>query len=199
MRACMHACTQLQQSDDRASASVRLSDSFVNLGSCVEDGFSSSLEIGYIVVGLFFPFPNSILTWQVRLPCLTAADPYRRCHSPLPQERLSSNLFAKHVTFERSVSSPRPLVTWRRKNTSTMQKFCSTQSTVIVSLLHSAWSARTSRLALSKFLSIRKYRYRSYTQTDDTHCCPWTFKVRPWPARRRRSSNFGFGFSQHID
>ena len=52
----MHAC--IQQSVDRTSTSVRLSDSFVNLESCVEDGFFSSLEFEYVIVGLFFPFPT---------------------------------------------------------------------------------------------------------------------------------------------
>ena len=77
--------------------------------------FSSSLEFGYAVLGLFFPFPNSQSTWQVRLRCLIAADTDRRSHSPLPPGTMSSILFAKHVSFEHSVSSPRPVITSRRE------------------------------------------------------------------------------------
>ena len=109
----MHACTE--QFVDWTSASVRLSDSFVNLDSCVEDGFYSCLEFGYVVLGLFFPFHNSLSTWQVRLPCLIAADTDRQSHSPLLPGTISSILFAKHVSFQQSVSSSRPVITSRRE------------------------------------------------------------------------------------
>ena len=53
---------------------------------------------------------------------------------------MSSILFAKHVSFEHSVSSPRPVITSRReKTTTTRPKFFSTQSTV--SPLHHAPSS----------------------------------------------------------
>ena len=116
----MHACTQ--QFVDRTSASVRLSDSFMNLDSCVEDSFSSSLEFGYVVLGLFFPFSNSLLTWQVRLRCLTAADTDHRSHSPLPLGTMSTILFAKHVSFEHSVGSPHPVITSRREENNNKAK-----------------------------------------------------------------------------
>ena len=77
--------------------------------------FPSSLEFGYVVLGLFFPFPNSQSNWQVRLRCLIAADTDRRSHSPLPPGTMSSILFAKHVSFEHSVSSPRSVITSRRE------------------------------------------------------------------------------------
>ena len=77
--------------------------------------FSSSLEFGYVVLGLFFPFPNSQSNWLVRLRCLIAADTDRRSYSPLPPGTMSSILFAKHVSFEHSVSSPRPVITSRRE------------------------------------------------------------------------------------
>ena len=60
--------------------------------------FSSSLEFGYVVLGLFFPFPNSLSTWQVwqvRLRCLTAAGTNRRSHSPLPQGTHVEHSFRK--------------------------------------------------------------------------------------------------------
>ena len=54
---------------------------------------------------------------------------------------MSSLLFAKHVSFEHSVSSPRPVITSRReKTTTTRPKFFSTQWTV--SPLHAPSSAR---------------------------------------------------------
>ena len=116
--------------------------------------FSSSLEFGYVVLGLFFPFPNSQSTWQVRQRCLIAADTDRRSHSTLPPGTMSSILFAKHVSFEHSVSSPRPVITSRREKRTTRQTFFSTQSTVIVSPLHPAWSARTSRPVLSESAAV---------------------------------------------
>ena len=77
--------------------------------------FSSSLEFGYVVFSLFFPFPNSQSTWQVRLRCLITADTDRRSHSPRPPGTISSIIFAKHVSFEHSVSSPRPVIASRRE------------------------------------------------------------------------------------
>ena len=51
---CMHACTQ--QFVDRTSPSVRLSDSFVNLDLCVQDGFLLwSLDTS---IGSFFSLPQ---------------------------------------------------------------------------------------------------------------------------------------------
>ena len=85
--------------------------------------FSSSLELGYVVLGLFFPFPNSLSTWQVRLRSLTVADNDRRSHLPLSPGTMSSILFAKHVSFEHSVSSPPPVITPRREKNNNTKVF----------------------------------------------------------------------------
>ena len=53
---CMHACTQ--QFVDRSSASVRLSDSFVNLDSCVEDGFFFFFGVWIRRMGPLFSLPQ---------------------------------------------------------------------------------------------------------------------------------------------
>ena len=109
----MYACTQ--QFVDRSTASVQLCDSVVNLDSCVEDGFFLFFGVWIRHIGPIFPFPNSQSTWQVRLRCLIAADTDRRSYSPLPPGTMSSILFTKHVSFEHSVSSPRPAITSRRE------------------------------------------------------------------------------------
>ena len=100
--------------------------------------FSSSLELGYVVLGLIFPFPNSLSTWQIRLRSLTVADNDRWSHLPLSPGTMSSILFAKHASFEHSVSSPRPVINSRREK-KTRPKFFSTKSTV--SPLHAPSSA----------------------------------------------------------
>ena len=46
---------------------------------------------------------------------LTVADTDLRSHSPLPPGTMRSILFAKHVSFEHSVSFPCPLITSRRE------------------------------------------------------------------------------------
>ena len=74
------------------------------VNSYVEDGFSSSVEFEYVVLGLLFPFPNSLLTWQVRLRSLAPTDTDRWSHSLLHPGTMSSILFAKHVCFEHFVS-----------------------------------------------------------------------------------------------
>ena len=72
---------------------------------------------------------------------MTVADNDRQSHLPLSPGTMSSILFAKHVSFEHSVSSPRPVITSRReKTTTTRPKFFSTQSSV--SPLHAPSSAR---------------------------------------------------------
>ena len=52
----MHACTQ--QFVDRSSASVRLCDSFVNLDSCVEDGFLLFFGVWIRRIGPIFSLPQ---------------------------------------------------------------------------------------------------------------------------------------------
>ena len=87
MEACMHACTQ--QSVDRASASVRRSDSFVNLDLCVEDGFFFFFGVWIRRIGPIFSLPQLALTWQVRLRCLTAANNFLK------------NMPKKHFIFDK--------------------------------------------------------------------------------------------------
>ena len=90
---------------------------------------------------------------------------------------MSSILFAKHVSFEHSVSSPRPVITSRReKNNNKAKVFqhpMNSQSASCSLISRHVLSARAvgARPRCSEFLSNRKYR--SYTQTDDTHCWPW--------------------------
>ena len=92
---------------------------------------------------------------------------------------MSSILFAKHVSFEHSVSSPRPVITSRReKNNNNKAKVfqppIDSQSASCSLISRHVLSARAvgARPRCSEFLSNRKYRYCSYTQTDDTHCWP---------------------------
>ena len=179
---CMHACTQQSSIGHRPQfGSVTRSWIWIR---ALRMAFSSSLEFGYVVLGLFFPFPNSQSTWQVRLRCLIAADTDRRSHSPLPpgtMSLMSSILFAKHVSFEHSVSSPRPVITSRREEKNKAKVFqhpidshSQSASSCLISPHFAAGAVGSrSRPRCSKFLSNWKYRYRSYTQTDDTHCWPW--------------------------
>ena len=138
--------------------------------------FSSFFEFGCIVVGLFFSFPNLLSTLQVRLRCLTAADIDRRSHCP---GTMSSILFAKHVSFEHSKSHSRSVITSRRpedinNKTKVVQHLIDNQSTS--SCLHDQCALRgrccRCRPRCGESLSNREYQYRSYTQTDATHCWP---------------------------
>ena len=125
--ACMHAHNSL--SIERRPQFGSLTRSWIWIRA-LRMAFSSSLELGYVVLSLFFPFPNSLSTWQVRLRSLTVADNDRWSHLPLSPGTMSSILFAKHVSFEHSVSSPRPVITSRREKKTSRPKFFSTQSTV---------------------------------------------------------------------
>ena len=111
-RACMHAHNSSSIGRRPPIGSVTRSWIWIR---ALRMAFSSSLEFGYVVLGLFFPFPNSQSNWQVRLRCLIAADTDRRSHSPLPPGTMSSILLAKHISFEHSVSYPRPVITSRRE------------------------------------------------------------------------------------
>ena len=113
-RACMHACTQ--QFVDRSSASVRLCDSFVNLDSCVEDGFSLFFGVWIRRIGPIFSLPQLAIE-LTSTPAVIDSSRHRSSisHSPLPSGTMSSILFAKHVSFEHSVSSPHPVITSRRE------------------------------------------------------------------------------------
>ena len=76
--------------------------------------FSSSLELGYVVMGYIFPSQLAMdLTDTPTMP-----DSSRRRSSislTTAPETMSSILFAKHVSFEHSVSSPFPVFTSRRE------------------------------------------------------------------------------------
>ena len=177
-RACMHAHNSSSISRRPPFSSVTRSWIWIH---ALRMAFSSSLEFGYVVLGLFFYFPNSQSNWQVRLRCLIAADTDRRSHSPLPPGIMSSILFAKRVSFEHSVSSPRPVITSRREEKNNKAKLFQhpidshSQSVRFILPDQPALRSRCcrSRPRCSEFLSNRKYRYRFYTQTDDTHCWPW--------------------------
>ena len=137
----MHACTQ--QFVDRTSASVRLFDSFVNLDSCVEDGFFFFFRAWIRRIRPIFSLPQLAfdLTSTPTIP-----DSCRQRSSisltAVPRNHVEHS-FRKHVSFEHSVSSPRPVITSRRekKTTTTRPKFFSTQSTV--SPLHAPSAAGT--------------------------------------------------------
>ena len=144
--------------------------------------FSSSLEFGYVVLGQFFSLPNSLSTWQVHLRCLAdrrSPSTDRRSHSPLPPGTMPSILFAKHVSFEHSVSSPHPVITSRREENNKANVFqhpidshSQSASSCLDQPALRGQCCRT-RPRCSEFLHNRKYRYRSYTQTNDTHFWPW--------------------------
>ena len=107
---CMHACTQ--QFVDRSSASVRLCDSFVNLDSCVEDGFFLFFGVWIRRIGPIFSLPQLAIK-LTSTPTMLDSSRHRSSIS-LTTAPMSSILFAKHVSFEHSVSSPRPVITSRR-------------------------------------------------------------------------------------
>ena len=134
-------------------------------------------------IGPIFSLPNLLSTSQVRLQYLTAADTNRRSHSPLPPGTTSSILFAKHVSFEHSVSSPCLVITSRREeNINNKAKVFSAPNRQSYS--HSASSCLiSSRPALrgrccrsrpwsSEVISNKNYLCCSYIQTDNTHCWP---------------------------
>ena len=144
----MHACTQ--QFIDRTSASVRLSDSFVNLDSCVENGFFFLFGVWIRRIGPLFSLPQ--LAFDLTS---TPTMPDSRRHRSLilltsaPRNHVE-HFFAKHVSFEKSVSSPRPVHYFEKKEN------IRTKSTVIVSPLHPAWSASTSRPVLSESAVVQR-------------------------------------------
>ena len=160
--ACMHAHNS--SSIERRPQFGSLTRSWIWIRA-LRMAFSFSLELGYVVLGLFFPFPNSLSTWQVRLRSLIVADNDRRSHLPLSPGTMSSILFAKHVSFEHSVSSPRPVITSRReKKQQQGQSFSApNRQSVRFMLPHQPARAVGARPRCSEFLSNRKYRYRSYT------------------------------------
>ena len=148
--------------------------------------FSSSLEFGYVVLGLSFSLPTRFQpdkyaydVWQQPTPIVDLTH-----QSLLPPGTMSSILFAKDVSFEHSVSSPRPVITSKGEQNNEAKVFqhpIDSHSQSASSCLNQpALRGRCcrSRPRCSEFLSKRKYRYRSYTQTNDTHCWPCMF-LRP--------------------
>ena len=101
----MHACTQ-------QSVSVRLSDSFMNLDWWIEDGLFFFFGVWIRRIGPLFSLPQ--LAFDLTN-TLTITDSSRHRSSISLTTAPRSILFAKHVSFEHSVSSPRPVVTSRRK------------------------------------------------------------------------------------
>ena len=57
----------------------------------------------------YFSLPQLAFDLTSTLRCVTAADTDRRSHSPLPPGTMPSILFAKYVSFEHSMCSPRPV------------------------------------------------------------------------------------------
>ena len=105
----IHACKQ--QFIDQTSASVRLSDSFMNLDSCVEDGFFFLFGVWIRRIGpLLFPSPT-----RFDLASTPTVLDSSRHRSSISLTTAPSILFAKDISFEELVSSPRLVITSRRK------------------------------------------------------------------------------------
>ena len=119
----MHACTQhCQQFVDRSSASVRLCDSFVNLDSCNEDGFFLFFGIWIRRTGPIFSLPHLAID-LTSTPTMLDSSRHRSSISLTTAPGIiSSILFGKHVSFEHSVSSPRPVITSRREEKNSKAK-----------------------------------------------------------------------------
>ena len=82
--------------------------------------FPLPLEFGYVVLGLVFPLPQLAIELTSTPTMLDSSR--HRSHSPLPPGTMSSILFTKHVSFEHSVRSPRPVITSRREEKSNKAK-----------------------------------------------------------------------------
>ena len=135
MHACMHACTVVGlRSIARALTIVRLSDSFfffsfiyiLNSSHSLSLSLDSFMNLDSVCLGLlfrvpfcldrlcwtFFPFQICFRPRKYPLRWLTRTNTYCRSHCP---RTMSSILFAKHVSFEDSVSSSRPVITLKRE------------------------------------------------------------------------------------
>ena len=107
----MHACTQ--QCADRSSASVRLWDSLANFDSCVEDGFFLFFGVWICRIGTICSFCQFAID-LTGTPTMPDSSRHRSSISlTTAPGTMSSILFAKHVSFEHSVSSPYPVFTSR--------------------------------------------------------------------------------------
>ena len=99
----------------------------------------------------------------------------------MPPGTMSSILFAKHVSFEHSVSSPRPVITSRREEKNNKAKVfqrpidnhSQSASSCLISPHFAASAVGVGRGAAS-FLATESTGtvLYTYTQTDDTHCWP---------------------------
>ena len=114
----MHAYTQ--QFVDRTSASVRLSDSFVNFDSCVADGFFFFFGVWIRHIRPIFSLPQ-LAFYLTSTPTVLDSYRHRSSISLTTAPRQSSILFAKHVSFEHSVSSP--VITSRREKNNKAKVF----------------------------------------------------------------------------
>ena len=136
----MHACTQ--QFVDRTSASVRLFDSFVNLDSCVEDGFFFFFGAWIRRIRPIFSLPQLALDLRSTP---TIPDSCRQRSSisltAVPRNHVE-HFFRKACQLWTRSKLPSPYQYFeKRKKKTTRPKFFSTQSTV--SPLHAPSSAGT--------------------------------------------------------
>ena len=99
----------------RRSASVRLCDSFVNLDSCVEDGFFLFFGVWIRRSGPIFSLPQLAIDLTSTPTMLDSSRRRSSISLTTAPGTMSSILFAKQVSFEHSVSSPRPVITSRRE------------------------------------------------------------------------------------
>ena len=175
-RACMHAHNSSSIGRRPQFRSVTRSWIWIR---ALRMSFSSSLEVGYVVLGLLFPFPNSQSTWQVSLRCLIAADPDRRSHSPLPPGNHVKHSFRKARQLWTLSKLPRPVITSRREEKNNKAKVfqhpinshSQSASSCLISPHFAAGAVGVGRGAAS-FLATESTGTRSYTQTDDMHCWP---------------------------
>ena len=152
--------------------------------------FSSSLELGYVVLGLFFSLPQLAfdLTSTPKIP-----DSCRQ-RSSISLTAVARNHVehsfrkARQLWTLSKLPSPCHYFEKRKKNNNKAKVFqhpIDSQSASCSLISRHVLSARAvgARPRCSEFLSNRKYRYRSYTQTDDTHCWPWSQTCAMTPVR----------------
>ena len=112
----MHACMHSGPSIERPPQFGFLTRSSISIRAA-RMAFSSSLEFGYVVLGLFFfPSPTRFRPDKYAYDGRQKQTPIVDLTSHCPPGTMSSVLFAKHVNFEHSVSSPLPVITSRREH-----------------------------------------------------------------------------------
>ena len=142
--------------------------------------FFSSLEFGYVVLGLFFPALPQLAIDLTDTPTMPDSSRHRSSISlTTAPGTMSRILFAKHVSFEHSVSSlTLCLLTEERKINNKAKVFQHpidshrqpTSSCPIIPHF-AAGAVRVGRGAAS-FLATESIG-TVLIQTDDTHCWPW--------------------------